>query len=66
MEPLETVIVVVLVSIIVLGTFASAWYFTKNLRHFRGAVAEAAEREREAQRRAADAARERRDPSDDR
>lgn len=46
MEPMETVIVVVLVSIIVLGTFASAWYFLKNLRHFRDEVAKGIERER--------------------
>ena len=55
MEPMETVIVVVLSSIIVLGTFASAWYFTKNLRHFREEVGRAADREREARLRAAEA-----------
>jgi len=37
---METVIVVVLISIIVSGTFASAWYGMRNINHYRGEVAE--------------------------
>lgn len=44
MEPLELVIVVILVGVIVLASMASAWYFAKNLRHYRNEVAESDQR----------------------
>lgn len=37
---METVIIVVLISIIVLGMFGSAWYGMRNLNHYREEVAE--------------------------
>lgn len=35
MEPLETVIVVVLVAIALVGTFLISWYSMRNLNHYR-------------------------------
>lgn len=38
---METFIVVVLVSVIVLGVLATGWYTARNIKHYRDSVAEA-------------------------
>lgn len=44
MTDVETFIIVVLISIIVLAMFGSAWYGMRNLKHYRDEVAEGDER----------------------
>jgi Tfp pilus assembly protein PilV len=38
---METLIVVVLVSVIVLGVLATGWYTARNIKHYRDEVADA-------------------------
>jgi Tfp pilus assembly protein PilV len=38
---METLIVVVLLSVIVLGTLATGWYTARNIKHYRDEVADA-------------------------
>lgn len=40
MEPLETVIVVVLVAISLVGTFLTSWYSMRNFTHYRREISE--------------------------
>ena len=40
MEPLETVIVVVLVAIALVGTFLTSWYSMRNFTHYRREISE--------------------------